>query len=220
MTEGAPPRISTEGRRLRVVYLDHVAILSGGEIALLRLLDTLDEVDAHVILAQDGPLVERLRSAGVSVEVLPMRERTRDLRKDRVSPRGLPISALVDTGRYTFRLAHTNTLKAGIYGSLAARLARVPVVWHVRDRIAAERPRGGAVELSGIELGHHVVPEGSIRTGECAPDTTEASPSRPRSRRMGDRAEVLFRHAYPGFPPNQLWLQRQSLRRPVWLGGT
>jgi glycosyltransferase involved in cell wall biosynthesis len=33
-------------------------------------------------------------------------------------------------------LVHTNSLKSGIYGSLAARLAGVPVVWHVRDRIA------------------------------------------------------------------------------------
>ena len=35
-------------------------------------------------------------------------------------------------------LVHTNTLKAGVYGSVAARLARVPVVWHVRDRIATD----------------------------------------------------------------------------------
>jgi hypothetical protein len=116
-----------------VVYVDHVARLSGGEIALMRLIDALDEVDAHVILAEDGPLVARLSAAGVSVEVLPMRERTRDLRKDRVRPAGLPITALLDTATYVFRLArrlraiqpdlvHTNSLKAGIYGSLAARL--------------------------------------------------------------------------------------------------
>jgi glycosyltransferase involved in cell wall biosynthesis len=135
--------------KIRVTYVGHVAQLSGGEIALMRLIDALDEVDAHVILAEPGPLVERLRAAGVSVEVLPMRERTRNLRKDRVRPNRLPITALIDTLTYTFRLArrlrairpdlvHTNTLKAGIYGSLAGRLARVPVVWHVRDRIAPD----------------------------------------------------------------------------------
>ena len=31
--------------------------LSGGEIALARLIDALDYVDPHVILAEDGPLV-------------------------------------------------------------------------------------------------------------------------------------------------------------------
>ena len=144
--------------KLRVVYVGHVAQLSGGEIALLRLIDALHEVDAHVILAEPGPLVERLQTAGVSVEVLPMRERTRNLRKDRVRPGRLPITAMIDATIYTFRLArrlralrpdlvHTNTLKAGIYGSLAARLARVPVVWHVRDRIASDYLRRPAVLL-------------------------------------------------------------------------
>jgi glycosyltransferase involved in cell wall biosynthesis len=33
-------------------------------------------------------------------------------------------------------LVHTNSLKADILGGIAARLARVPVIWHVRDRIA------------------------------------------------------------------------------------
>ena len=48
---------------------------------------------------------------------------------------------------YAFRLArfiaqrrvdlvHTNSLKADIIGGLAARLARVPVIWHIRDRIS------------------------------------------------------------------------------------
>jgi hypothetical protein len=132
-----------------VAYVGHVAQLSGGEIALARLIDALDDVEAHVILAEDGPLVGRLLAAGVSVEVLPMRERTRDLRKDRVGPGRVPLTAVVDTTTYAFRLArrlrsirpdlvHTNTLKAGIYGSLAARFARVPAVWHVRDRIAPD----------------------------------------------------------------------------------
>ena len=63
-----------------------------------------------------------------------MRERTRDLRKDRVGSGVPPVTAFLDTARYVFRLArrlrairpdlvHTNTLKAGVYGSLAARLA-------------------------------------------------------------------------------------------------
>ena len=57
----------------RVVYVDHVARLSGGEIALVRALTALgSRVDAHVILGEHGPLVDRLREVGASVEVLPM----------------------------------------------------------------------------------------------------------------------------------------------------
>ena len=31
-------------------------------------------------------------------------------------------------------LIHTNSLKAVIIGGIAARIAGIPVVWHVRDR--------------------------------------------------------------------------------------
>jgi glycosyltransferase involved in cell wall biosynthesis len=42
---------------------------------------------------------------------------------------------------------HTNSLKAGVYGSVAARLAGIPVVWHVRDRIAGDYLPGSAIAL-------------------------------------------------------------------------
>ncbi len=42
----------TRPRSIRVVYVDHCAQLSGAEIALLRLLPALEDVDAHVILLQ------------------------------------------------------------------------------------------------------------------------------------------------------------------------
>jgi glycosyltransferase involved in cell wall biosynthesis len=157
MTDGLPRNAPTGRRKIRVVHVGHVAQLSGGEIALARLIEALDYVDGHVILAEHGPLVARLRASGVSVEVLPMRERTRDLRKDRLGP-GVPLVAFLDTASYVLLLAGrvrairpdlvpTNTLKAGVYGSLAARFARVPVVWHVRDRIATDYLKRPAVLL-------------------------------------------------------------------------
>jgi glycosyltransferase involved in cell wall biosynthesis len=133
-------------RTIRVVYVGHTAKLSGGELALLRLLPELD-VEAHVILAEDGPLVARLQAAGVSVEVMPLAAQARTVK------RGLGPAAVLlagpATALYALRLArrlrrlrpdlvHTNTLKAALYGGVAGRLARVPVVWHVRDRIAGD----------------------------------------------------------------------------------
>ena len=135
------------GERLKVVYLDHVARLSGGEIALLRLLPSLEAVNPHVILGEDGPLVTQLHLAGISTEVLPLGDAARELRKERVTGRGVSARSAAAAAGYVARLAarlrrlrpdlvHTNSLKAGVYGSLAARLAGVPMVWHVRDRIA------------------------------------------------------------------------------------
>jgi glycosyltransferase involved in cell wall biosynthesis len=142
--------------KLRVVFIDHVARLSGGELALLHLLPALSsEIDMHVILGEDGPLVTRLRDAGISAEVMPLPARLRDVRKEKVRLPGLGPSALLPIPAYVRRLSrrlaaldadlvHTNSLKAALYGGTAARLARVPAVWHVRDRIAVDYlPRGG-----------------------------------------------------------------------------
>ena len=142
-----------------MVFIGHVARLSGGEIALLRLVSAMtSHVDAHAILGEDGPLVERLRVAGATVEVLAMDPKVRDIRKDTVTPAGLGISSLPSLVRYIAQLrrrlrelqpdlVHTNTLKAALYGGAAARLARIPVVWHLRDRIADDYLPRPAVRL-------------------------------------------------------------------------
>ena len=151
-------------RRLRVVYLDHVAQLSGGEIALLRLVPHLHDVEGHVILAENGPFADELVQAGMSVEVMALGERARGLRKDAVTARRVPLGALLATIAYVLRLAlrlrrlrpdlvHTNSLKAGVYGSIAARLAGVPVVWHVRDRIAGDYLPPAAVRAVRAMIG-------------------------------------------------------------------
>ena len=135
-------------RTLHVAFLDHCALLSGGELALSRLLPALP-VDAHVVLAEQGPLVQLLEQHGIKTTVLPMRPSTRALPRDRVVPGWAALRAAVDTAEYVWRLrswlrardfdiVHTNSLKAAVYGGLAGRLAGVRVVWHVRDRIAAD----------------------------------------------------------------------------------
>ena len=131
--------------RPRVVFLDHVGRLSGGELALARLVENLD-VDAHVILGEDGPLAERLQKAGAEVEVLPLPPIARDLRRDQVGAR--PKAALA-SARYVATLTrrlrrlrpdlvHANSLKSSLYGGLAARAAGVPLVVHLRDRLAPD----------------------------------------------------------------------------------
>lgn len=144
--------------RPRVVIVDHCARLSGAELALLRLLPALTQVEVHVVLAEDGPLVARLLEAGISVEVLPLAAPARDLRRVRIQPSRFPLSAGLVTAAYVVRLArrlrqlrpdlvHTYSLKAALYGGLAARVAGVPVVWHLHDRIATDYLPGPAVRM-------------------------------------------------------------------------
>lgn len=176
---------SPTSRPIRVVYLDHVAQLSGGELALLRLLPAMEEVHAHVILAEDGPLVSRLLRAGISVEVLPMGERGRALRKARVGP-GIPAASAIETLIYVVRLArrlralepdvvHTNSLKAALYGGLAARLAHTLVLWHLRDRIDPDYLPRPAVRLVRSMARH--VPHGVIANSRATLKTLGPPPS-------------------------------------------
>jgi glycosyltransferase involved in cell wall biosynthesis len=197
--DGAPPE------RPRVVYLDHVGRLSGGEIALLRLLPHLDGVEAHVILGEDGPLATRLQQAGVSVEVLPLAPAARDLRRGAARAGGVPLRTAWETARYTLKLArrlrrispdlvHTNSLKSGVYGAFAARLARVPVVWHLRDRIAEDYlPRSATSVLrrlvprlsTGVVANSQATLDTLGATGSLPvwviPDCVETPPTRARS---------------------------------------
>lgn len=152
--------------RVRVAFVDHCARLSGAEMALLRLVPALRDVDPLVVLGEDGPLRQRLEDAGVEVVVLPLAERTAALRRDRVGGR-LPLSAALDVLRYIGKLrrllrksgvevVHTNSLKACLYGGVAGRLAGIPVVWHARDRCHEDYLPGPAVRL--VRLAARLLP--------------------------------------------------------------
>jgi glycosyltransferase involved in cell wall biosynthesis len=142
-------RSAARRRPLRIVYVDHTASLSGGELALARLLPALEQVDAHVVLAEDGPLVGRLAAAGISVEVMPLAEGVRSASRADIERAGRRTAGAARSTVYALALArrlralrpdlvHTNSLKSALYGGVAGRLAGVPVVWHVRDRVAPD----------------------------------------------------------------------------------
>jgi glycosyltransferase involved in cell wall biosynthesis len=132
------------------LYLDHVARLSGAEIALVRFLEAAGpELDATVILAEDGELVEPLRATGASVEVLPLAEHARGLKRADLRPGLAQARATVEVSRYVVRLrrrlrelrpdlVHTTSLKASVYGTIAARAASLPVLFHLHDRLAPD----------------------------------------------------------------------------------
>lgn len=198
------------GKPVRVVFVDHVARLSGAEIALVRLIRALGKsVQAHVILGEDGPLVAELERVGATVQVLEMHPAARDVRKDTVRPGLGRVLPVLRTLAYVVRLTrllrqlrpdlvHTNSLKACVYGGLAGRLAGVPVVWHVRDRIAEDYLPVSAVRL--VRLLSRVLPTAVVANSESTratlprarsssvvynavvPDTVEAGARRPRLR--------------------------------------
>jgi glycosyltransferase involved in cell wall biosynthesis len=165
----------------RVVYLDHVARLSGGEIALARALPALlDRVEPHVILGEDGPLVDRLRQDKINVEVIPMPTAAREVRKDDVRPRSLGWRSVAASVSYVWRLrqrlrvirpdlVHTNSLKSALYGGVAGRLAGIPVIWHIRDRISPDYLPPAAVRL--VRMAARILPSAVITNSHTTLET-------------------------------------------------
>ena len=166
---------------LQVVFVDHVARISGAEVALVRLIGALPNVRSHVILAEDGPLRAALESAGASVEILPLSKSARDFRRADASTGFSAARALLLTALYTVRLArrlrtlkpdlvHTNSLKSGYYGSIAAKLARLPVVWHLHDRLADDYLPRRAAQVTRFALLH--LPDLVVCASDAALSTT------------------------------------------------
>ncbi len=135
---------------ITVLFFDHTARMGGGEVSLFNLVTHLDRarIDPVVVLASEGELRDKLREAGVEVHVLPLDEAVTEVRKDSLSSaRAVSLTQAVQIARYVWRLSgfirargaqiiHANSLKADLIAALAGRLSGVPVIWHVRDRIA------------------------------------------------------------------------------------
>lgn len=132
----------------KILYIDHTALLGGGEIALLGLFRSLDlsRFDPTLLLFEDGPLVTRMRATD-NILIVPLNDAVSKANRASLGVGSLlNIRPLFEVIRHIFHvrsailrlnpdLVHTNSLKADIIGGLAARLAGKKVVWHIRDRI-------------------------------------------------------------------------------------
>ncbi|MEM5325892.1 glycosyltransferase family 4 protein [Paraburkholderia sp. JHI2823] len=127
----------------RVLAIDQSGVLGGAELSLLEVVKGLrSRVD--VLLFNDGPFREALDKAGARVEVLDSGALSNVRRDGGAAPRlGVlaGIAALVRETRRRARKAdvlYANTQRAMVIGVLAGKLARKPVVWHLRDIVSAE----------------------------------------------------------------------------------
>lgn len=172
---------------LRVAYIDHTAKWSGGEVALFNILTHIGEqIDPLVILAEDGALAERLREKGMDVRIIPLDESIRSRGRNAVNL-GAPAAAfkLLAYGRKLAPLlkaekvdcVHTNSLKSALYGAIAAKIAGVPLIWHIRDHIGA--PYLKPIVAKGIRLLSRMLPNGVIANSHSTLNALEL----PRSKK-------------------------------------
>ncbi len=137
---------------MKILYINHTAQLSGGELALLNLIQHLDRTKfaPQVLLFSDGPLAEALRRDNISVHLLELNPFINKATRQAAGKASMfSIGTIFKLTAFIWRLrraickiqpdmVHTNSLKADLLGGIAARLAGVKLVWHIHDRIAED----------------------------------------------------------------------------------
>lgn len=126
----------------RILYLHAGAEMYGADKVLLELIKGLDskEFEAHVILPNDGVLVEALRQVGAKVSVLdyPI------LRRKYFNPKGIADyirsynfyakQIAIYAREHSIDIVHNNTA-AVLEGIYLKRKLKLPLIWHVHEII-------------------------------------------------------------------------------------
>lgn len=135
----------------RLLVVDHAVEMGGAERVLLRFLDRLDRSVFEVGLAcpHPGPLTEAAEERGMRVHLGFPSPRLLDIRRRSLAQGAAAFLYPVDFVSTVVRLRRlireegyhivlTNSAKGDIYGTLAARLAGVPVAWRLHDVVTTE----------------------------------------------------------------------------------
>ena len=175
---------------MRVLFIDHTSKIGGGEIALFNIVRYIDRtvVEPSVLLFEDGPFAEKLRPV-VDLHLLPLAPSVAKASKDGLGiSSGMKMSAVWLTLRHIAKVArfartskadviHTNSLKADIIGGLAGRLAGIPVIWHIRDRIDSDYLPGSVVKV--FRVLSRTIPNFVIANSDATLATVQLNGRRP-----------------------------------------
>ena len=117
----------------RVLYVNHEVELGGAERSLLDLITGLrrDRFEVHLACSKPGPLAAAAGGLGATIHEVPMLFAGKLRKLFGLFRAGLHLRKLIRA--HSIDILHANTLIAGYCGSLGARLAGIPCVWHVRD---------------------------------------------------------------------------------------
>lgn len=134
----------------RAVFLAHTAAPSGAELATLRLLDALRATGRYqvtMIYTESGPMVDRMRARDIETHVVTGRFDSRAMHIGTglvglvtgfaaLLRLGWAVGAVVRETRADVVVA--GSTKALVLGAVAARRARVALVWQVHDRVSPD----------------------------------------------------------------------------------
>ncbi|MGU7781182.1 glycosyltransferase family 4 protein [Burkholderia sp. PU8-34] len=134
---GAVPMPAPRGPATLV--LDQSGVLGGAELSLLEIMKHM-RANADVLLFDDGPFRAALDEIGARVDVVDQGALAGVRKQGGVSAGALKelIRLVRDVARRARRaeVIYANTQRAMVVAALAGRLARKPVVWHLRDIVS------------------------------------------------------------------------------------
>jgi glycosyltransferase involved in cell wall biosynthesis len=125
----------------RVLYLDHAPFLGGAQVVLLNLIRSLpaSQWAPMVATSANSPLVTALAGSGVFVQAVALER----LNQSGPAMAARWLRAAVSVARLARQqrvdILHSNTVRAHLVGSLAACLARKPLVWTLHDNTLPRR---------------------------------------------------------------------------------
>lgn len=119
---------------MNILYLSHTGdIIGGGEISLLNLLENLDrnKFQPYVIAPFDGNFTKKIRELNIPVILVPVKKIKNPLNVHSSIKSIKHIMRIIK--KYQIDLIHANvTGGISFLGGIAARIAGIPLVWHVR----------------------------------------------------------------------------------------
>lgn len=191
----------------RIAYVDHAEDLGGAEKSLLELTARLDRARfTPLLLHTRGAKWMRREECG-HLERIPVFAPGGILERKRGNVGGLlanlrdlfasaqPVYRIVRSlKRHGADLVHTNSLKGHLLGGMAARMARLPLIWHMRD-LLGEGEGLGVVRQAAATCRPRVIAisEAVARQFEGLPVPVEVVPN-----------GVPLERFTPGEPPEQL----------------
>ena len=201
-------------RRPRVLLVNHTARLGGNELGVARLIPLLmDEFEIQALLFEDGELAELLREQGVLVHVRPLRSDV--VTTDRHAAAGIRTAVRVGPAtagygaalvpwlrRKSIDLMWANTFKAMAIATPAAKLLRIPVLWHLHDRVADDYLPARIVRPMRAAFRH--VPDAVVANSRAAANTA------------GCRTDPAV--VYPGLVPEKVRHRTETPSGPPLIG--
>jgi len=117
---------------INILYVDNFAeIIGGGQRSLLDLVRKLDKTKFKPIIAcpSEGGLVKEFRRLNVAVRIVEMKS----LRRLNLISFCKSISGLKKIIKdEKIDLVHANGSRAAVYAGIAAKILKIPLIWHVR----------------------------------------------------------------------------------------